>query len=104
MIQRRGWTYRGVGVVDAAGKEVGTVTDVWPADGGGEPELVLVKVGRRFRRTCYLPLDGRVAVGDDKVLKLPWSRTEIDEAPSAEDHRWGDPAHVARAYWRDSTD
>jgi hypothetical protein len=95
-------TYRGLGVVDAAGDEVGTVADVWPADGGGEPELVLVKVGRRFARTRYLPLDGRAEVAD--VLRVPWTRTEIAEAPDAEDRRWGDPAHVAQSYWRDASD
>jgi hypothetical protein len=95
-------TYRGLGVVDAAGQEVGTVADVWPADGGGEPELVLVRVGRRFTRERYLPLDRRSQVAD--VLRVPWTRTEISEAPDAGDRRWGDPVHIARAYWRDASD
>jgi hypothetical protein len=100
---RRYRTYRGVDVVDAAGEKVGTVADVWPLDGGGEPELVLVRVGRRFARTRYLPLDGRPTV-EDGVLRVPWSRVEIDHAPDAEDQRWGEPAHVAQAFWRDSSD
>jgi hypothetical protein len=95
-------TYRGLGVVDAAGEEVGTVADVWPADGGGEPELVLVKVGRRFARERYLPLDRRSEVAE--VLRVPWRRTEIIEAPDAGDRRWGDPALIAQAYWRDASD
>jgi hypothetical protein len=65
--------------------------------------MVLVHVGARFRRWRYLPLDGRPAL-EDGVLRVPWSRTEIDEAPDAEDRRWGDPAHVAQAFWRDSDD
>jgi hypothetical protein len=99
---RRYTTYRGVDVKDAAGKDVGTVADVWPADGGGEPELLLVRVGRRFARTRYLPVEGER--GKDGALHVRWTRTEIDEGPDAEDNRWGDPAHIAAAYWRDSSD
>jgi hypothetical protein len=102
MMLRRGWTYRGCDVVDAAGTRVGTVTDLWPHDGGGEPELLLVEIGGRFKRPRYLPVAGtRLCEGR---VHVKWSRVEIDEAPSAEDRRWGDPAHVAVAYWRDSSD
>lgn len=103
LTRKRAWTYRGCGVVDAAGEEVGTVADVWPADGGGEAELALVNLGRRFPRRRYVPLDDRTELVD-RELRVPWSRAQIDHAPSAEDQRWGDPAHVALAYWRESAD
>jgi hypothetical protein len=94
---------RGCKVVDPDGADVGVVSEVWPLDGGGEPELVLVQVGRRFRRERYLPLDGRARVRDG-ALHVPWRRSEVDHAPRADDRRWGDPAHVARSYWRDADD
>jgi PRC-barrel domain protein len=103
MERRQGWTYRGCAVVDAHGAEVGTVADVWPQDGGGEPEMVLVNVGRRLSRRRFLPLDGRPTL-DGRTLRVPWERWQIVDAPDAEDGRWGHPAHLARAFWRDASD
>jgi hypothetical protein len=95
--------YRGREVLGPDGEHVGVVADVWPLDGGGEPELVLVQVGRRFRRERYLPLDGRAHLRDG-ALHVPWRRSELDDAPRADDRRWGDPAQLALSYWRDSAD
>ena len=95
--------YRGREVVGPDGEHVGVVADVWPFDGGGEPALALVHVGRRFRRERFMPLDGR-AVLRDGAVHVPWRRWELDDAPRADDRRWGDPAHLALSYWRDSTD
>jgi hypothetical protein len=88
---------RGCAVLDRDGTLVGKVTDTWPEDGGGVPELALVAVGNRFPRSRYVPLaDARLA-GD--FLVVPMTRGEIDEAPSADDRRWGHPADLARSYW-----
>ena len=95
--------YRGSTVLGPGGEHVGVVADFWPLDGGGEPELALVRVGRRFGRDRYLPLDGRAQLRDG-ALHVPWQRWEIDDAPRADDRRWGDPAHLARSYWRDTGD
>jgi len=89
-------------VVDANGAYVGIAADTWPLDGGGEAELVLVKVGRRFARLRYLPL--KRARFDRDVLRLDATLHEIEDAPSAEDCRWGDPANVARAHWLSAYD
>ena len=83
--------------VDANGEYVGKVADTLPADGGGEVELLLVNVGRRFPRPRYLPVTG-ARVEKDRI-HLPMLRTAIDDAPSAEDARWAAPADVARGYW-----
>jgi hypothetical protein len=88
---------RGIEVIDADGRTVGTVADTCPLDGGGEPQLALVRVGSRFSRLRYLPL--RAARFEDGRMHLPWKRWQIDDAPSAEDRRWGDPAQIAAAYW-----
>ena len=84
-------------VYDSRGDHVGKIADTWPLDGGGTPEMMLVSVGRRFTRPRYLPLKG-ARVTDDSVL-VPWERRMIDDAPDAEDRRWGDPALIARAHW-----
>lgn len=89
-------------VVDREGRFVGTVLDTVPLDGGGEVELLLVSVGRRFPRRRYVPARGiRV---EDGVVRLPVLRSEVDDCPSADDRRWGDPADVARGYWMFAAD
>ena len=87
----------GLEVTDREGAFVGTVRDTYPTDGGGEMQMLLVGVGRRFARNRYVPAHG-LKVEDGKV-HLPLGRDEIEDAPSAEDRRWGDPADVARGYW-----
>lgn len=86
----------GHAVVDVAGEEIGTVTDTWPDDGGGEIELMLLKSGR-FSQRRWIPVDGIASLNE--FLFVPLSRMEIDDAPDAEDHRWGRPADIARAHW-----
>ena len=83
-------------VVDTHGEELGQVADTWPQDGGGEVEMLLVKMGR-FNRRRWIPADGARRLNDH--LFVPMTRFEIDDAPDAEDHRWGRPADVARAHW-----
>ena len=84
-------------VVDREGTFIGTVADTFPLDGGGEIELLLVNVGRRFPRRRYLPA-GDIHVKDG-VVRMPMLRAEIEDCPCAEDRRWGDPADLARGYW-----
>lgn len=84
-------------VYDIDGQFVGQIADTWPLDGGGLPEMILVKVGRRFGRPRYLPLKG-VRVTDIAVI-VPWELWRIDDAPAADDKRWGDPALIARSHW-----
>ena len=84
-------------VVDREGRFVGTVRDTHPLDGGGEVELLLVAVGRRFAREHYVPAAGLEL--RDGAVHLPVGRAEIDDAPPAADRRWADPADVARGYW-----
>ena len=96
MVRRFRRDYVGRAVVDCAGHPVGKVADTWPTDGGGEPEMLLVKLSH-FAMRRYVPISG-VERSDD-ALQLPWTKLEIDDAPDAEDIRWGDPGMVARAHW-----
>jgi sporulation protein YlmC with PRC-barrel domain len=87
----------GLEVLDREGRFVGTVRDTYPLDGGGEVQLLLVGVGRRFARNRYVPAEG-IEIEDGKV-KVPFLRVDVDDCPPAEDRRWGHPADVARGYW-----
>jgi hypothetical protein len=93
---------RGLEVLDAEGQWVGTVVDTWPDDGGGEAELVLVTLGRRFPKWTYLPTSGSVV--HDRFMYTPITRLDMDDAPAADDRRWGDPARIAKAYWMRTLD
>ena len=87
----------GLEVLDREGAFVGTVQDTYPLDGGGEVQLLLVGVGRRFARNRYVPAQG-IELRDEKV-RLPVGRADVEDCPPADDRRWGDPADVARGYW-----
>ena len=87
----------GLEAVDRNGEFVGTVRDTYPLDGGGEVQLLMVSVGRRFARNRYLPADG-LELRDGRA-HLPYSRVDIEDAPLADDRRWGEPADIARGYW-----
>jgi hypothetical protein len=83
--------------VDREGNFVGTVIDTVPLDGGGEVELLMLNVGRRFPRRRFVPFPGTRV--EDGTVHLPVLRTDVEDGPSAEDRRWGDPADIARGYW-----
>ncbi len=87
----------GLEVLDRDGEFVGKVRDTYPLDGGGEVELLLVAAGRRFARNRYVPARG-LELRDGRA-QVPFARVDVEDCPSAEDRRWGDPADVARGYW-----
>src|SRR5688500_18731993 len=87
---------------DSAGGAGGTLADGWRHADGGEPEMLLLKLGR-FARRKYVPIKGTWG-GRDEPVHLPFTRLEVDDAPDAEDHRWGDPGSVARAHWQLAAD
>ncbi len=98
----KAWELRGMQVLDRDGKAIGTVADTWPDDGGGEPELLLVHLGGRFKRPRFVPLAG--ARCEEGKLRLPWTRDGLEDGPRADDHRWGASPDLARAYWVLGTD
>lgn len=88
----------GCRVLDCHGEEIGRVVDTWPDDGGWEVELVVVRM-QHFGERRMLPIDDVVAWGD--VLRAPYSRLQIEDAPAVEGgvHKADDP-YRAMAYWR----
>jgi hypothetical protein len=88
----------GLRVQDCDGEEIGRVVDTWPDDGGWEMVMVIVRL-QRFGERRMLPVDAMIAWGG--VLKVPYTRTQIEDAPEASIgvHRAEDP-WLAIAYWR----
>jgi hypothetical protein len=85
-------------VLDCYGDKVGKVVDTWPDDGGWEVELVVIRL-QAFGERRMLPVEEVVAWGG--VLRAPYTRMQIEDAPVAEGgvHRAEDPWR-ALAYWR----
>ena len=88
----------GLGVMDCSGEAIGQVVDTWPDDGGGEVELVVVRL-LRFGERRMLPVDGASVVG--RWLQAPYTRTQIEDAPAPDGgvHRADDP-YRAMYYWQ----
>jgi hypothetical protein len=91
----------GLEVVDLENDFVGKVVDTLPLDGGGEVQMLLVSVGRRFPRPRLVPAGGLKLRG--RKVQVNAFRDAIEDAPSAEDRRWGNPADLARGYWITAT-
>jgi hypothetical protein len=88
----------GMEITDAEGKALGHVVDTYPFDGGGELELVVLRM-RRFGERRMLPVtDLRCEYGR---LVAPFTRMQIEDSPalSVGRHAEDDP-YRAKAYWR----
>jgi hypothetical protein len=86
-------------ISDWHGDPLGRVIDTWPFDGGGEPELAVVRMGRLGQRRM-LPIDQLQFVGGE--LRLPFARFQVEDSPPfGEDrHTLDDDPHCAASYWR----
>jgi hypothetical protein len=89
----------GLMVHDWQGEELGRVIDTWPFDGGGEPELAVLRIGRLGGRRM-VPVDELAFVGIE--LRLPFARWQVEDSPPfGEDrHTLADDPHCAASYWR----
>jgi hypothetical protein len=87
----------GLDVTDATGRSLGQVVDTYPFDGGGELEMVVLRL-RRFGERRMLPVSElRI---DDGRLHAPYSRMQIEDSPglSSGRHADDDPWR-AKTYW-----
>jgi len=86
----------GLDVTDANGTTLGHVVDTYPFDGGGEPEMVVVRLGR-FGERRMLPIselrrqDGRIVV--------PFTRRQIEDSPVLDGRRVDDDPWRSKSYW-----
>jgi hypothetical protein len=86
-------------VHDWAGVELGRIVDTWPFDGGGEPELAVLRIkGLGARR--MIPVDALLHLGDG--LRLPYARWQVEDSPPFGEHRHAldDDPYCAQSYWR----
>ena len=85
----------GLEVADAAGAILGQVVDTYPFDGGGELEMVVLRL-RRFGERRMLPISELRLEGGRLVA--PFSRHQIEDAPGLSTGR-----HVDEDPWRAKT-
>jgi hypothetical protein len=87
--------YLGRDVADASGTVLGRVVDTYPFDGGGELDMVVVRL-RRFGERRMLPAhELRLDAGR---LIAPFTRFQIEDSPDM-----GDGRHAAENPWRAKT-
>jgi hypothetical protein len=89
----------GLTVSDWQGDVLGRVIDTWPFDGGGEPELAVIRMGRLGQRRM-VPVDALQLFGGG--LCLPYARWQVEDSPSYGENRHtvDDDPHFAASYWR----
>ena len=86
----------GLTVLDLEGAPAGQLIDTYPCD-GSSPEFAVVRLGR-FGEKVLVSLDS-VHMREDG-LQVPYTRTEIEDAPSTESARYQyERVSIARAYW-----
>ena len=92
------WELVGREIHDATGAHLGPVVDTWPWDGGGEPELAVVRLPGPCGGRRLLPVADLWDAGP--VLCTPFARRQVEDAPelSLGRHAVEDPDR-ARSYW-----
>src|SRR5688572_26476847 len=86
----------GLTVLDLDGSLAGYVVDTYPCD-GSSPEFALIRAGR-FAEKVLVPLSG--VVPTEEGLQVPYTRAEIEDAPSWDSARYQDErVSRAQAYW-----
>ena len=87
----------GLEVADASGNGLGQVVDTYPFDGGGELEMVVLRL-RRFGERRMLPIT-ELRVEDGRLV-APFSRHQIEDSPALSTGRHADEdPWRAKTYW-----
>jgi hypothetical protein len=89
--------FLGLEVADFTGTSVGHVVDTYPFDGGGELEMVVLRL-RRFGERRMLPVSElRLQRGR---LVAPFTRMQIEDSPGLSTGRHADEdPWRAKTYW-----
>ena len=85
----------GLEVTDASGAALGQVVDTYPFDGGGELEMIVLRL-RRFGERRMLPV-AQLRLNGDRLI-APFSRVQIEDSPALSSGR-----HVDEDPWRSKT-
>jgi len=87
----------GTEVADVSGRVLGSVVDTYPFDGGGELEMVVLRL-RRFGERRMLPVE-ELRLKDGR-LHAPFSRRQIEDSPALSTGRHADEdPWRAKTYW-----
>jgi hypothetical protein len=85
-------------IFDWHGERVGRVVDTWPYDGGGEPEMVVVRLPRLGESRLVPVASLRPCV--DGALQSPYARWQVEDSPALEEGRHALAAEErAISYW-----
>ena len=89
--------FLGIEVADCSGAVLGSVVDTYPFDGGGELEMVILRL-RRFGERRMLPID-ELRLHDGRLL-APFTRYQIEDSPGLSTGRHADEdPWRAKTYW-----
>jgi hypothetical protein len=87
----------GLEVADVNGRTLGQVVDTYPFDGGGELEMVVLRL-RRFGERRMLPASELRL--DDGRLIVPFSQHQVEDSPGLSTGRHADEdPWRAKTYW-----
>jgi hypothetical protein len=87
----------GLEVADVTGTVLGSVVDTYPFDGGGELEMVVLRL-RRFGERRMLPVSA-LHLHEGRLL-APFSRHQIEDSPALSTGRHADEdPWRAKTYW-----
>lgn len=91
-------TVMGRRIHDWHGDHVGRVVETWPYDGGGEIEMVVVRM-QRLGESRMLPVASLHSAGDGD-LATTFSRWQVEDSPMLEEGRHALAAEErAISYW-----
>jgi hypothetical protein len=85
----------GLEVADADGDVLGQVVDTYPFDGGGELEMIVLRL-RRFGERRMLPIS-QLSLQDGRLV-APFTRIQIEDSPNLSSGR-----HADEDPWRSKT-
>ena len=87
----------GIEVADCSGATLGQVVDTYPFDGGGEMEMVVLRL-RRFGERRMLPVS-QLRLHQGRLV-APFSRLQIEDSPALSTGRHADEdPWRAKTYW-----
>jgi hypothetical protein len=85
-------------ILDPKGDRVGRIVDTWPYDGGGELEMVVVRM-THLGESRMLPVASLRILGGGHV-QTTFSRWQVEDSPALEDGRHALAAEErAISYW-----
>jgi hypothetical protein len=86
----------GLDVTDAHGTSLGQVVDTYPFDGGGELEMIVLRL-RRFGERRMLPVS-ELRIQDGRLV-APFTRRQIEDSPVLDGRRVDDDPWRSKSYW-----